>query len=173
MQQAEGREHHRGVSEMSPMLELEVGEDEQISQCGCCHAEFKTGHGFIYKDHSPYAVYYAGWSAGHKERGVTLALAIGKWEENSTAEDRACFGLEAYEGERQVLFRFIDPESSPWQEAGLLGPMIRRQAALAHSLRNDALAVAELIVREHPGVSRFLGVNDLVQCETQYRLPDH
>lgn len=143
---------------MSLTLELEVGEHEQNSRCGCCGAVSKTGHGFIYKDQSPYAVYYAGWSASHKERGVTLALAIGKWEENSAAEGRICFGLEAYEGELQVLFRFIDPELSPWPKAGLLGPMIRRDVALVHSLKDDALAVAETIIREHPGLSRFLGM---------------
>src|SRR5687768_1754183 len=108
------------------MLDLEPGEDATTSRCHCCGNDSNTGHGFVYKDERPYAVYYVGWSTGHRETGVTMALAIGEWNDSSTAEDRTCFGLEAYEGEHRVLFRFIDPESSPWSRTDLLGNMIRR-----------------------------------------------
>lgn len=142
------------------MLKLELGEDQKIGRCHCCGAAAKTGHGFIYKNGTPYGVYFAGWSAGHKERGVTLAIAVGEWDEGTIREQRTCVGLEAYEGEVQILFRFIERESSPWTETDLLGRMISREEAVGHPLRSEFLAVAEIIVRKHPAVRQFLNVSE-------------
>ena len=142
------------------MLELELGEDAESSRCHCCDNSSNTGYGFVYKDGHPYAVYYVAWSTHHRENGVTMAVAIGEWDDGSTAEDRTCFGLEAYEGERYVLFRFINPESSPWSQTDLLGNMIGREDALRHPRSADILAVAELIVRGHPSVRDFLRASE-------------
>jgi hypothetical protein len=142
------------------MLELELGEDEKISRCRCCGRESKTGHGFVYKDQQPFSVYYVGWSSAHKERGVTMAIAIGEWDDNATAEDRTCFGLEAYEAENKILFRFINPEESPWSQTELLGKMIYRGDASNHQLSNEVFAIAELIVNEHPSLKIFLGISN-------------
>ena len=138
------------------MLYIELGEDAKTSRCDCCGQESNVGHGFVHKGAHPYAVYFVAWSAGHREKGVTMAIAIGEWNDDSTAEDRACFGLEAYEGEHHVLFRFIDPESSPWSRTDLLGEMLRRDESLMHPCSADILAVAETIVRRHPSVREFL-----------------
>jgi hypothetical protein len=139
------------------MFELELGEDASTSKCSCCGIDSSIGHGFVYKNSAPYAVYYAGWSFNHRERGVTMAIAIGRWDEDSTSEDRTAFGLNAYEGENDILFQFLDPESSPWGSTSLLGNMIRRDDALNHPLKPDLLIVAETIVRNHLGIRAFLG----------------
>src|SRR5215204_4406142 len=105
---------------MMRTLMLKIGEDEKRGQCDCCGSSSSTGHGFIYRDGIPYSVYFAGWTEAHKARGVTMAIAIGEWDEGSTAEARTCVGIEAYEGETQILLRFVEPESSPWPETELL-----------------------------------------------------
>lgn len=86
-----------------------------------------------------------------------MAIAIGEWDEGSTAEARTCVGVEAYEGETQILLRFAEPESSPWAETELLGRMLSRAEALAHPLKKDFLYVGETIVEQHPALRRFLG----------------
>jgi hypothetical protein len=138
------------------MLTIELGEDQKIGRCHCCGTASETGHGFIYKNGTPYGVYYAGWAAGHKERGVTLAIALGEWDEGTTSQQRTCVGLEAYEGKSEILFRFIEPDSSPWPDTELFGRMVSREEAVKHRLRPEVLAVAEMIVREHPAVRQFL-----------------
>jgi hypothetical protein len=135
---------------------LELGEDEAKERCRHCGGTSSTGHGFIYKDSVPHAVYFASWSSDHYEHGVLLAIAIGQWGEESTNRERVCFGLEAHEGEKDVLLRFMSPQDSPWPDTDLLGPMLSREAALAHHLKSDVLAIAETIVSSHPGVRRFL-----------------
>lgn len=138
------------------MFVLEPGEDNDGERCECCGTESRTGHGFIYKGATPHAVYYVGWVPGHRDQGVTMAIAVGEWDTGSTPAQRTCFGLEVHEGERDVLFRFIDPEESPWGHSELLGSMSRREDALKHPLSKEVLSLAEIIVRGHPSVREFL-----------------
>lgn len=140
------------------MVSLEPGKDEQAHRCHCCGEPGSTEHGFIYQDGSAHGVYYAAWSEGHPERGVSLAIAVGEWDEGTTAAQRTCVGLEAYEGETEILFRFIDPDASPWPDTELLGPMLSRDTALHHPLTAHLLELCGLVVRYHPAVARFLKV---------------
>jgi hypothetical protein len=142
-----------------PTIEIEVGDDAKRSQCHCCGVESKTGHGFVYKDGDARAVYYAGWTPAHPERGVTLAIAIGDWSDEATSGDRVCFGLDAYEGEHEILFRFVEPEDSPWPVTELFGTMLDRNEALVHPLSNEALAIAEAITRQHSAIHGYLGMS--------------
>ena len=138
---------------------VEVGENRKSSSCHCCGRESNVGHGFVYKNGDAYAVYYAGWSAEHPERRVSLALAIGEWSDDSSAADRTCFGLEAREGEDEILFRVIEPVESPWSRTELLGEMLSREKALSDALLKEAFVVAEHVVRDHPAISEYLGLS--------------
>jgi hypothetical protein len=117
-----------------------------------------VGHGFVCKNGEAYAVYYAGWSAEHPERRVSLALAIGEWGDDSSAADRTCFGLEAREQDEEILFRVIEPGESPWSNTDLLGDMISREKALSDSLLKEVFVVAEHVVRNHQAISEYLAL---------------
>jgi hypothetical protein len=139
-------------------ISIEIGENKKASLCHCCGQAGCSGHGFIYKDASAYGVYYAAWAPQHLDRGVTLAICVGDWDDDAPADARTCAGLEAYEGEGEVLFRSIGPEASPWPSSELLGPMLSRSAALAHPLKSEFLVLAEEVVRAHVAVAEFLHV---------------
>lgn len=141
------------------ILKVEVGDNRKSSRCHCCGLESNVGHGFVYKNGDAYAVYYAAWSAEHPERQVSLALAIGEWGDDSSAADRTCFGLEAREGEDEILFRVIEPRESPWSRTDLLGEMLSRESALTDPLLKEAFVVAEHVVRSHPAISEYLGLS--------------
>lgn len=136
--------------------DIEVGENKNASTCHCCGKESCVGHGFIYKDDDAYAVYYVGWSDAHPDKKVSFALAIGEWDDDSTSSDRACFGIEMYEGEDEILFRVIEPSESPWADTDLLGQMLARKETLAHSLLDEVIAIAEYIVRNHVALREYL-----------------
>lgn len=144
---------------MTGVLSVEVGENKKPSRCNCCGEESSTAHGFVYKSHKPHAVYYAGWANVHRDRGVTFALAIGEWDDESGPDDRVCFGLEAHEGEDEIFFRIIDPEESPWGCTDLLGKMLSRQDALKHPLLKESYEVTEAVTRHHPAIRDFLGAS--------------
>lgn len=142
-----------------PNFSLEVGENCKSSICHCCGRESYIGHGFIFKDGDAYAVYYAGWVPNHPEKKVSFAIAIGEWDDNSTAEDRTCFGLEVYEGKEEILFRAIEPADSPWNNTELLGKMISRDDALNSHLMREVFDIVEHIIRNHDCIKKYLRGN--------------
>jgi hypothetical protein len=60
-----------------------------------------------------------------------------------------------------VDFMIINPTESPWGDTPLLGKMLGREQALAHSALKEVLHVAEHIVREDPRVRHFLNSIDV------------
>ena len=141
---------------MGSDLSLEPGPSEPGTVCECCGTRSITVHGFVYEKGDPFAVYYAGWTATHPERGVTIAVATGKWDEDSTSDDRVSMGVDAHATEKELQFSAIDPEQSPWGETELFGRMLRRAETIRHSRFKATLAVAELVVREDQRVHDFL-----------------
>ena len=94
--------------------DIEIGEDSRPYTCSCCGRQSCVGHGFVNKDGDAHAVCHVGWSDEHPEKVVTLAVAIGEWNEGSTSADRTCFSLEACDDGERTVFRVIDPECFPW-----------------------------------------------------------
>jgi len=138
--------------------DIEIGENSNASVCHCCGRESCTGHGFVYKNGDAYAVYYAGWSNAHSEKKVSLALAIGEWDDDSTNKDRICFGLEAYEDKDEILFRVIEPEESPWPKTDLMGEMLPRKESLNHQLLKEVFVIAEEVLRNHTAIREYLRI---------------
>jgi len=134
---------------------IEIGENCNASICSCCNSESYVGHGFVYKSHEAYAVYYAGWTPSHIEKRVSFAVAIGEWDDNSTSDQRTCFGLEAYDGGNNIHFRIIDPENSPWGSTELLGQMLRRVDALENPLLEQVFDIVELVISRHLAIHNF------------------
>jgi hypothetical protein len=146
-------------SEIGEHFKLEIGEDSKSSICHCCGRKSFTGHGFIYKNDDAYAVYYAGWAPGHSLKKVTFAIAIGEWDDDSTVQDRICFGLEAYEDKEEILLRVIEPSDSPWKSTELLGKMIFREEALNNPYIQEVYDITELIIRKHEAIKEYLAVS--------------
>lgn len=139
---------------------VEIGENSSSSICDCCGVESLFGHGFVYKNSDAYAVYYASWSNSHPDKVVTLALALGEWGDNSTSDDRVCFGLDAFNGDTEFLLSIIDQNNSPWSKTELLGPMLTRQEALDHFLLDEVFSITERILEEHKSIEHYLLQND-------------
>jgi len=138
------------------MLRLEVGEPPEARPCECCGATSRTAHGFVYRDGDAYAIYYAGWSDGHPERGASMAVAVGEWAEGSSPADRVSVGVRAIPTPSSVDFTVLNPDESPWGETPLLGKMLGRDQALAHPALAEVMDVAEHIVRDDARVRSFL-----------------
>jgi len=142
----------------TPKFALEIGENSKLSVCSCCGGKSNVGHGFVYKNGDAYAVYYAGWTPSHSDKRVSFAIAIGEWDDNSTAADRTCFGLELYEDAEEILFRVIEPSESPWGDTDLLGKMISRQDALNHSRVKEVFVIVEHVIHNHIAIRKYLGI---------------
>lgn len=144
---------------MSKIYKIELGENRQNSVCQCCGKESARGHGFVYKNGDPYAVYYAAWSDQHEEKKISLAIAIGEWSDDSTNEDRTCFGVAATEdlSKSMINFGFINPDESPWPGTDLMGVMIDRNSSIQHPLSKEVMEICSEIAYCHPAISDYLG----------------
>ena len=129
---------------------------EDVSKCICCNNKSLTGHGFVYRNEDAYAVYYGAWSSAHVEKLVSFAVAIGEWGDDSTSNDRVCFGVEAKENDDKIIFRVLSPDESPWPNANLLGKMLDREDALIHENIGEVFTVLEKIVQDHPAIRDYL-----------------
>jgi hypothetical protein len=96
----------------------------------------------------PFAVYYAGWSIHHPELGIKLAIATGKWSEESTPANRTSMGFSVHTTASLVTFTALDPDETPWGETPLFGKMLSRANALVHPAWARTIEVAELVVQE-------------------------
>lgn len=138
--------------------DIEIGENKNASTCHCCGKKSCVGHGFVYKNDDAYAVYYAGWTDAHLDKKVSIALAIGEWEDDSTSDDRTCFGVEVSEGQDEILFRVVEPSESPWSDTDLLGPMQSREKGLSNPLLKEVFEIAENILRDHIALREYLEI---------------
>ena len=138
--------------------DIEVGENKNASTCHCCGKDSFVGHGFIYKNDDAYAVYYVGWSNAHLDKKVSIALAISEWDDDSTTDDRTCFGIEVSEGEDEIYFSVIGPSESPWSNTDLLGPMITRNEGLSHPLLKEVFEIVEKVLRDHIALREYFAI---------------
>ena len=140
---------------------IEVGENESSSTCDCCGENSCVGRGFVYKNDDAHAVYYVGWSDSHFEKQVSIALAIGEWDDDSTKNDRTCFGLVVFEDEDQFLFRVVEPCESPWSDIDFLGPMLSREKSLTSPLLKEVFEIAENILHNHVALRDYLQISEV------------
>lgn len=138
--------------------QIEIGEEANPFVCHCLNGQSFTGHGFVYKNGDAYAIYYVGWSIENVDKQMTLALALGEWDDDSTVADRDCFGIEATEAGDQVNFRVIEPDESPWPKTDLMGEMMERDKSLHHPLLDEAFTITEYVLRNHNAVREHLNL---------------
>lgn len=144
---------------MTTQYSLETGPEEEGATCDCCGTRSSSVHGFVYRDGDAFAIYYAGWSERHPERGVTMAIATGEWSDDSGPQDRVSIGLGAYPTGTDVEFSVAEPEESPWGETPLLGTMLPKDRALASAALTATLEIAELVSRGDPRLRAVLGTS--------------
>lgn len=137
-------------------LTVEQGEAADPHPCKCCGETTYMVYGLAYHEGSAHAVYFAGWSEGHREQGLRMAVSIGDWGASATPIDRVAVGLSARLERPQVLFDVMSPGDSPWGEYDFIGKMMAADEARGHPYLDAYLEVAKAAVRDDPRVREFL-----------------
>jgi hypothetical protein len=142
------------------MYSVELNEQIKLFDCPDCGKKSMTVWGFVSKDNTAHAVYYAGSMTGHNEPSVRLTVSIGRWgvdnpdEEN--VQDRHWIFIEARPTTDSYEMMVREPEESFCFDKRILGsPMARRQA-LASSVLEEFFAVADFIAFNDPAVESYL-----------------
>lgn len=137
-------------------LTVELGEAAVPHPCRCCGETTYMVYGLVYHEGSAHAVYFAGWSEGHRDEGLRLAVSIGDWGDGSTPDDRIAVGLSARLVRPQVRFDVVAPGDSPWGSYDLIGTMLPADEARGHPYLEAYLEVAKAAVQDDPRVRDFL-----------------
>ena len=89
---------------------------------------------------------------------MSIALAIGRWDDDSKTDDRTCFGIEVSEEKEDVHFRVMEPSESPWSNTDLLGPMVARNEGLSHPLLQEVFEITEKVLRDHIELREYFAI---------------
>jgi hypothetical protein len=137
-------------------LSIELEPPHESGPCECCGGRTTSLTRFVYKDGDAHAVYYARFSNNHPARHVKAAVSIGEWGEGSNPDQRTAFALELRAGPENYEVHLCDASASPWRGSKILGPMLDREAALAHPLIEDVFHITDHAFREDLPLKAYL-----------------
>ena len=131
---------------MTDEMTVKPGEDLEPVECACCGSDTHRVSGSVYRNGDIYALYHAGWSPAHPERGANVELEFGDWGERAGPEDRFRVALAITAGPSGYQFAFIDSSESAWLNS-TESRMLSREGALEHPGKEEILQVAEHVLR--------------------------
>ena len=137
----------------SERLTLETGAT-QSAQCTSCGQSAVRSSGFVYRDGDAHAIYHVAAHGGASPHG-DLGIGIGTWEGEDAVAAHSAF-LEISATDDDIRFTFADPEGSTWTDSTLLANRLAADDARASPLREQFIAVAELVATVDPAVVHVL-----------------
>jgi hypothetical protein len=138
-------------------LSIEPIGTPKVSVCECCGRETLSGHGFVYEDKQPRAIYFATFHHAQNDSAVDLAIGIGEWNDDGSRRFCAAFGIHVFPTESEIRIRVVDPSESPWANTSVLGPLMGREQALRHPLKAKMFEIADCIIQHDAKVVAHLG----------------
>jgi hypothetical protein len=140
-------------------LSIEPIGELKRSVCNCCGREQLSGHGFVYEDEEPRAIYFATLHHTTNEtNGVSLAVGIGEWNDDGSRQSCTAFGIDVFTAESEIRMKVLNASESPWANTQVLGPLLDREQALAHPLKDKMFEIADCIVRDDAKIAGQLGI---------------
>lgn len=138
------------------MIEIEFEPPHESEPCECCGFPSTSLTRFVRRDGDAYAVYYARFSEGHPDRIVKAAVSMGPWWDGTTPDQRTSFALELRSGVDNFEVSVRDARESPWCDVEILGPMLDREAGLAHPMVQEVFHLTDHMLSEDEPLIRYL-----------------
>jgi hypothetical protein len=145
---------------MNSSYAIELNDHLKTFDCLDCGEESITVWGWIFKDGSAHAVYYAGLMTGHEQPSVRLTISIGGWglenPEEENVELRNWLFIEARPTADTYEMMVREPEESLYFGKSILGKAMSRATALASPDLHEFFAVGDFIAFNDPAVKSYL-----------------
>ena len=142
------------------MYAIELNERITTFDCPDCGKKSMTVWGFVFKDESAHAVYYAGLMTAHEQRSVRLTVSIGGWgiehRDEQSVSGRNWLFIEARPTADSYEMMVREPEESSYFGKRILGKPMSRAEALVSPTMDDFFAVADFVAFNDPAVKSYL-----------------
>lgn len=139
------------------MIRIEPSNESRAFLCDHCHQMYGATRGFVYRDESAHAIYYAALHDCAASAAIYLAIGIGESkEEDGIFGDVRSVTFRVEPTETGVDLNALDARESPWAQARTLGTMMNRDEALAHETFTEFLHIADHIVAEDRVIAEYL-----------------
>jgi hypothetical protein len=107
-------------------------------------------------DHNgAYAVYYARWTPGHRDRGAQLYVSLHGWGEGADATQRVAVGLDSRMGDDRPMFTVIDAHDLAWSTHSNLGRPLTREQAFSSGAAAEAFNVVDHALEQDERLRAF------------------
>jgi hypothetical protein len=132
-----------------PRFQVEtVGETS--GHCDCCGHESRRVWGVVHDGDTTLAAYWMNWTVGHlSDRGANLDLILGRWGEETSADDRFVICMlhrEQADGTRVLMV--IDAGDRPAAKGDLANTALNRVDVIGTPLAAQVFALVDAIYEQ-------------------------
>lgn len=125
-------------------VEIEPASMRTSGRCDCCGKSRRTVWGYVYRDGGPRACYFVEWTLEHRDRSARFDVAIGRWYDGTTEDDREVVSLEYRLLDAGPSFHIVDAGGRPAAE---VGRATRASEVSGTPLGEEVVAIAEAVLR--------------------------
>src|SRR5262245_46215205 len=117
--------------------------------CPDCGNMSRTVWGYVRMGDETLAAYYVTWTQNMPRHSAHFELIIGKWTEDSTAQDRQVAALAYRIVDGQGSFMVIDPSQRP-EDANLASSHLRRDQVVGKPIADIIFAIVDAVYMKDP-----------------------
>ena len=116
---------------------------ESSGHCDCCGNATRRIWGWVHRGEDTLAAYFVGWTEDKPDHGVAFDLALGRWGDNTTPEDRYAVALDFRHDAN--AFTIVDATGRVADNPQLVSAALVRDTILATPLSHQVFAVADAV----------------------------
>jgi hypothetical protein len=131
-------------------LEIFPSDHREFGPCECCGNMTHRVWGWIYSGESARAAYFVEWTPHTPVIEANFDLIIGRWGDDTSANDQVSVALEFRKLATGPAYRVIDAVNRSYAKNDLVGRALAREDVLQSSSRNEVFACCEVIYEEDP-----------------------
>jgi len=141
------------VSELT--LEFNDENQRRFGPCECCGKLTNRVWGYVYRNASAIAVYYVEWTPGHMDRAASFDLILGKWGDDTSANDRRAAALDFRHIESGPSFMVVDAAGRRLAASPLISHVLARNEIIGHPIASEIFEILDTIYLNDPRIGEL------------------
>jgi hypothetical protein len=137
---------------------IEPTGSNDFGPCSCCGDNSRSVWGFIHHGDTGEAAYFVHWTLRHVQlHGAHFDLALGRWGEDSSSNDRFAVSLEFRRTGQGPQFMVIDATDRPIAKGELVSRALRREEVIGTPLAQQVFDIVDAIWLQDQRIEEIRG----------------